>query len=66
MKHKSAIAFVVSLMLALFVTPQALEAQRLDELFDFDSFEETLFCAYSIHEEEMVPSWSTTFAMMLI
>jgi len=52
MKHKSAIAFVVSLMLALFVAPQNIEAQRLDELFDFDSFEETLFCAYSIHENE--------------
>ena len=52
MKHKSAIAFVVSLMLSLFVAPQALEAQRLDELCNFDGFEETLFCAYSIHAEE--------------
>ena len=52
MKRKSAIALIVSLMLSLFIAPQALEAQRLDELCDFGSFEETLFCAYSIYEEE--------------
>ena len=52
MKRKSIIILVISLLLTLFVAPQNLKAQRLDELFDFDSFEETVFCAYSIHEEE--------------
>ena len=52
MNRKSNIALLFSLMLVLCFAPQNLKAQRLAELFDFDSFEETLFCAYSIHEEE--------------
>jgi len=52
MKHKSISILVISLLLTLFMAPQNVEAQRLDELFNFGSFEETLFCTYSIYEEE--------------
>ena len=51
MKHKKNIAILFSLVL-LFLSPQLLKAQRLEELYDFGSFEETLYCAYSLHAEE--------------
>ena len=52
MKQRFIKAFVASLMLVLFLAPRSLMAQRLDALYDFGSFEETLFCAYAIYEEE--------------
>ena len=52
MKHNFNIAILFSLMLVLFFAPQKLEAQKLDELFDFTCFEETLFCAYAIDADE--------------
>ena len=52
MKHKSVFPFIAAFVMALFFTPLSLEAQQLEKMFDFDSFEETLFCAYSINEEE--------------
>ena len=52
MKHKFAFPFIAIFLMTLFFSPLSLEAQQLEALFDFDSFEETLFCTYSIHEDE--------------
>lgn len=52
MKHKNIISFWIAIALATVCAPQQLKAQPLDQLCDFDSFEHTLFCAYSIYEEE--------------
>ena len=52
MKQRFTKAFAICLMLVLFFAPQSIVAQRLDSLYDFGSFEETLFCAYAIYEEE--------------
>jgi hypothetical protein len=52
MKHKTIIPFLIAITLITFFAPQQLKAQQLDQLCDFDSYEHTLFCAYSIYEEE--------------
>lgn len=52
MKHKSIISFLIAIMLIMCFAPQQLKAQRLDQLCDFVSFEQSLFCAYSVYEEE--------------